>query len=141
MLRKLFLALPIFFIACKSDIPQQIPNVFVDEYIYLNNPSAYAINFIGGHIYYDAGYKGLVIYRRYNNNDGNDWVAYERACPDHYSRDCGLLNVVEDTFLECPCDGTRFLLFDGSVTEGESTYPLLQYQVDYLGDRIRITNR
>lgn len=141
MLRKLFFLAPLFFLGCEDTVPQQIPNVFVDEYVYLNNPSSQPINFIGGWIYNPGGYKGLVIYRRYNNNDGNDWVAYERACPEHYNRECGQMDVIEDTYLECTCDDTRFLLFDGSLIEGSSSYPVLTYRVDYLGDRLHITNR
>ncbi len=140
MLRKLFFLTPLFFLGCQNDIPQQIPNVFVDEFIYLNNPSSQPINFIGGWIYHPGGYKGLVVYRRYNNGDGNDWVAYERACPDHYARDCGTLNVDDDIYLKCPCDDTEYLLFDGTVTSGSSQYPILNYHVDFLGDRLHITN-
>lgn len=140
MSRKLFFILPFFFLACNDDLPQQIPNVFVNEYVYLSNPSSQPINFIGGSIYHQGGYRGLVIYRRYMNGDSNDWAAYEQACPDHYSRDCGLLEVDDDIYLKCPCDDTRFLMFDGTVTEGESTYPVLQYKVNWQGDKLHITN-
>lgn len=139
-MKKLFFLSFLFLAFCSNDLPQQIPNVSVNEYVYLNNPSSQAINFIGGHIYHLGGYKGLVIYRRYMNGDSNDWVAYERACPDHYARNCGLLNVEEDLYLTCGCDQTQYLMFDGSVTKGSSTYPLVQYRVDLQGDKLHISN-
>lgn len=143
MTRKLFFFLPIFSLllwGCNDDLPQQIPVVTVNEYIYLNNPTSYDLNFVGGWIYDDAGYNGLIIYRRYGNGDGNDWAVYERACPDHYSRDCGQLDVIENTFLQCGCDDDTWLMFDGSQASGTSTYQLVQYHVDFLGDRLHITN-
>ncbi|GGH67212.1 hypothetical protein GCM10011318_05960 [Phaeocystidibacter marisrubri] len=112
----------------------------MSEYVYLNNPSSQAINFIGGSIYHTGGYRGLVIYRRYMNGDSNDWVVYDRACPDHYSRDCGLLKVEEDIYLGCGCDDTQFLMFDGSLVKGSAEYPLLTYHVNWQGDKLHITN-
>lgn len=137
---KIFTGLLFLVLACRSDLPRQIPNVLVNEYVYLNNPSSQPINFIGGWIEHQGGYAGLVIYRRYGNGDSNDWVAYEQACPDHYAEDCGVLTVEEDLYLQCPCDDTQFLMFDGSVVEGNSTYPLVQYRIDLEGNVLHITN-
>ncbi len=91
-----------------------IPNVAISEFIYLSNPTNFDLQVQGGHVYRQAGYRGLIIYRRYVNGDDNDFVAYERACPIHYSEPCSTMKVVDDLTIVCECDAKEYSLFDGS---------------------------
>ena len=106
-----------------------IPNVAVNEFVYLNNPSSFNLQVQGGWVYNIGGYAGLVVYRRYFTQQYNDFMAYDRACPLHYAQSCGTLKVVDDIYLECPCDGHQFLLFDGQPLDGKS--PQLKYYNTY----------
>lgn len=109
------------FTACKDNNNiYDIPNVAVNQYIYLSNPSSFDLKVQGGSIYNPGGYKGLVIFRRYYNLDENDFVAYERACPTHYGKDCGSLLVEDHTYLTCECNDEKFLLFDGTPVDHPS---------------------
>lgn len=120
-------------LACSdSSVQTNVPNVAVDEYIYLNNASSYNLRFVGGWIYHSGGNKGLIIYRRYFNGDGNDFGAYDRTCPNHPYESCGKLTVSGD-YAKCGCDDQQFLLFDGTPLNGSTTYPLRAYDVTFDG--------
>ena len=90
-----------------------IPNVAINEFVYLNLPSSSNLLVPGGWIYNNGGYAGLIVYRRYFNQQYDDFASYDRACPLHYQQACGTLKVVDDIYLECPCTGHQYLLFDG----------------------------
>lgn len=117
-----------------------IPNVFVQEFIYLSNPSSFNLNTPGGWIYHQGGYSGLVIYRRTFNNAFDEFIAWDRACPLHFNDPCGTMSVVDNLYLECSCDKQRFLLFDGMPLDGKA--PQLKfYNTQFDGvNVIRVTN-
>jgi nitrite reductase/ring-hydroxylating ferredoxin subunit len=118
-----------------------VPYVFVNESVFVNSPSAYDLQFVGGtHVRADWGHGGLVIYRRTNFGDANDFGAYDLRCPNHVSMPCGAAIVVDGLYAECSCDNQRFLLFDGSATDGSTTWGLLPYQVQFDGVRLTVSN-
>ena len=118
-----------------------VPYVFVNESVFVNSPSAFDLQFVGGtHIRADWGHGGLVIYRRTNFGDANDFGAYDLRCPNHVSMPCGAATVVDGLYAECSCDNQRFLLFDGSATDGSTTWGLLPYQVQFDGVRLTVSN-
>lgn len=128
--------------SCKKQAQESlIPNVTVNELVYLSNPSSFNLQVQGGWIYNQGGYRGLVVYRRYFTQQYNDFIAYERACPEHFADDCGRMKIVDDIFLECPCTGHQYLLFDGQPMDG-SAYPIRFYntQFDAQSGIISITN-
>jgi len=134
--------LSLFLVAsgCKKNNNRDFPIVSFDEYIYLNNPSSLELLNIGGAISHSGGYRGLLIYRRFNNNDQNDFGAFDRACPAHYAQDCSVLEISDDrTFAECSCGGEKYLLFDGSPTADALT-SLMEYRCTFDGVVIRIRN-
>jgi nitrite reductase/ring-hydroxylating ferredoxin subunit len=51
------------------------------------------------------------------------------------------LELEDNLYAVCPCDGQRFLLFDGQPLDGNTTYPLLPYRISYDGNALRIRNR
>ena len=118
-----------------------VPYVFVNESVFVNSPSAFDFHFVRGtHIPPDWGPSGLVIYRRTNFGDANDFGAYDLRCPNHVSMPCGAATVVDGLYAECGCDNQRFLLFDGSATDGSTTWGLLPYQVQFDGVRLTVSN-
>lgn len=126
--------------ACEKNRQRDFPIVSFDQYIYLNNPSNIELQNPGGAIYFNGGYRGLLIFRRFSNNDVRDFGAYDRACPSHYAEDCSLLELSEDrVYAECPCHGEKYLLFDGSPAEN-ATISLMEYQCTFDGSVIRVRN-
>ena len=143
MVNKIYLWLGLAsIIACDGTSNRHtVPYVFVNESVFVNSPSAYDLQFVGGtHIRTDWGHGGLVICRRTNFGDANDFGAYDLRCPNHVSMPCGAATVVDGLYAECGCDNQRFLLFDGSATDGSTTWGLLPYQVQFDGVRLTVSN-
>ena len=116
-----------------------VPYIAVDESIYLNSPSAYDIQFVGGHMTLPTkGYSGIVIYRRSNYGDANDFAVYDMACPNHVNDPCGTLQV-DGLYGNCGCDDQQFLIYDGQALDGVTAWGLRPYRITYQGQSIRIT--
>ena len=123
--RQSYILTLIFLVVASSSCKKQtneslIPNIAVNEYVYLKNPSSFNLQAQGGWIYNNGGYAGLVVYRRYFAQQYNDFIAYDRACPLHFDQACGTLKVVDDIYLDCPCTGHQYLLFDSQPLDGNS---------------------
>jgi hypothetical protein len=125
-------------VGCKNHNQNSIPNVSVQELVYLNTPEGFNLQVQGGWIYHNGGYlgaNGLVVYRRYFNFQADDFVAYDRACPLDWQEGCGKLKVVTDIYLECECSGHKYLIFDGTPLDGNS--PILRtYNTQFDGQNI-----
>ena len=118
-----------------------VPNIPVNENLFLNTPSAYPLQFVGGSIFIpEWGYRGISVYRRTNYGDANDFGVYDLCCPNHVEENCGALELKDNLYAECPCDGQKFLLFDGQAMDGESSWGLFEYRVGYDGVSLHITN-
>lgn len=125
---------------CKKSSPRDFPIVAFDEVLFLNNPTSQPLLTVGGAVLHTGGFRGLIVYRRFNNNDGRDFAAYDRACPTHYQEDCSRLEFSDDNlFVECPCHGEKYLLFDGSPADG-AEISLMEYRTTSDGRVIRIRN-
>ena len=143
MWRFVFFLLPVgLFVCCDGNSTQHpVPYAPINETIYLNTPSAYDLQFVGGSVaHLDWGFRGVVIYRRTNYGDANDFGVYDLCCPNHVSETCGTLTLVDNLTAECPCDGQQFLLFDGQPLDGPTTWGLKPYQVGYDGVALYISN-
>lgn len=115
-----------FIVACSKNDDETIPNVPVNFTIYLTLPQYSSLNSIASHaIVNDYGYRGIVIYRR----SQDEFVAFDLACPKDPSNtmivDSSGINTVD---LSC---GSKFLLEDGSVLNGPATRPMKQYNTEY----------
>lgn len=142
-MRHLFILTLVFLMVasgCKKNQNSNFPVVNVDEYIYLNNPESFNLSAPGGWVYHQGGYKGLVVVRRFLNNDQNDFAVFDRGCPEHFDENCGTLEVSDDnTFLTCSCNGEKYLLFDGSPSEGASL-GMKQYGHTYNSGNVHVFN-
>lgn len=126
--------------SCKKKQDNYFPSVAFEQYVYLNNPSNFDLTAPGGYIYIDGGYAGLIVYRKTLSGSPDDFIAFDRGCPQHYAEDCGKLSVSSDgIFAECDCNQEKYLMFDGSPGEGASL-PLIQYRTKLNGDVLYIYN-
>ncbi len=113
--------------------PSKIPYVLVDEDINLKNLLYQDLEKDGGYIYFNAGYKGLIIY-----NNGGTFKAFERACTYDPASDCVPLEVDDSgLFIIHTCCGSNFD-FNGNPLGGPATFPLLQYSTYINGDYLLI---
>ena len=91
----------------------------------------------GGVVMVDnVGLRGIVV-----ANIGNNYMAWERACPSQALSTCSQMTLEDDhLFMLCPCNGVRYNLLNGQPQSGASTYPMLNYQVVKQGDALIISN-
>ena len=143
-LQKIFsyTALAIVLLACDGPSNRHpVPYVFLNETVFINSPSAFDLQFVGGtYLRSDWGHGGLVVYRRTNFGEANDFGAYDLRCPNHPSLPCGASTLKDGLYAECGCDGQQFLLFDGSATSGQATWGLLPYLVQFDGVSLQLSN-
>ena len=105
-----------------------VPYVYVDQYINISLPSYSSLNSIGGWVYITGGSKGIIIYRQ----SYDQFSAYDRHCTFNADNSCGKA-IVDSTnsYVECPCDSSRYQLFDGLVIQGPASYSLKNYQTSF----------
>lgn len=126
----------ISFSGCKKD-NEQIPDVYVDLYIYTTDPAFANLNAIGGYQYFSGGSKGILVYRK----SQNEFMAYDRHCPYKVS-DGNIVTVDANSGLlavDSKC-GSKFLITDGSVNQGPAVNPLKRYQTAFDGTVLHIYN-
>ena len=124
-------------ISCKKD-EEDVRTPGVDEYIDLNLPSYLELNVPGNYVYYPAGGRGIIIYRR----SASEFSAYERTCTFDPQLASGLVEVENGntTAADSVC-GSRYSIFDGSIVNGPATRPLSQYRTELLqGNILHIFN-
>jgi hypothetical protein len=132
----LFIAL-VGFISCERELPEEtIPPTLVSEDINITYVQNVNLTNIGGYIYYDAGYRGLIIY-----HEGNGvYQAFERACTYDPRSDCEAVEVDESgLFMKHTCCNSTFD-FHGNPTGGPATFRLIQYLVYVDGNYLKIRN-
>ncbi|MCK5824833.1 MAG: hypothetical protein KAG96_05440 [Ichthyobacteriaceae bacterium] len=132
MFKKLLFTLPLFILFSCYNEQSEIPDVYIDEYIYLANPENINLQSPNGWTYSTGGIKGLIIYRLNSNlNDpDNNFVAYDRSCPHISQNGCSVLNIEKDIIAKCECDESEFLLTTGEPLNG-AHIGLKKYKVYY----------
>jgi len=122
----------------KSSSSSQVPNVFVDITVYTTDPQFFKLNAIGGWVYITGGVRGIILYHQ----SPDVYMAYDRNCT--YNPSDAKANLVVDgsniSAVDSSC-GSKFLLYDGSVTKGPAAFPLKAYQTTVNGSAIHIFNQ
>lgn len=132
----------------KNQGPPNLPDFRINVAIDPNSTIYQQLNVVGGWMYlgYSEGIdppsRGVIVYRWTNDM----FVAFERMPPYEPDLCCeqGVCThlIVENhyPFVYDSCTDTKFLIIDGSVAEGPSPWPLIQYQTTYDGNLLYIYN-
>ena len=132
-MKKVLIALFVILLVSCSKSQDQVPNVAVDFYIYLNEPAYVALNVPGNFVYVTGGYKGIIVYRE----NFDLFRAYDRTCTFDPYVTASIVTVDTSGLglsdLHC---GSKFNILDGSVVRSPATRPLKQYVADYDGANI-----
>lgn len=112
--------------SCREKEGDYIPNVYVNFEINVESTQYIELNPIGGWVYLNGGYKGILIYRRAMD----EFLAFERACPFDPFNDCRIQVEASPIAIDSCCM-TRYLMFDGSAIEGPGKMPLKQYRTSF----------
>ena len=125
---------------CNREQQVPIPYIYVNYTVYLNNPSNSHLRVPGSYLRINGqGNHGIFLYRK-TLGETDDFIAFDRTCSYEPLGSC-IVDVDEtDFYLECPCCGSKFSVFDGFPTEGPAKWPLKQYQTNYNGSNLRIYN-
>ena len=129
----------VLFSSCKKDDPtvqSGIPFVPVEEMINLNNPAYFDLGVPGGWIYYPAGSRGLIIYRK--NQD--TFIAMDRHCPYRPQDGCSVDVDNSAVFSEDDCCGSQFGISDAAILQGPAVENLRIYNTTYDGTFLRVFN-
>lgn len=136
---KTFIVFVLLFSGCsKEEMPHtDVPLVPVEFTINLTLQEYIPLLTIGGYVYDERGYKGIIIYRESNDR----YVAIERACA-YRPRSAGEIVKVDDSgfFLIDESCGSTFD-FQGNPTGAPADQPLLIYNTFLNGDFLTISNR
>ena len=125
----------ISFLGCKKD-KNEIPDVYVDIYVYVTDPAFSPLNAISGHQYFTGGSQGVIVFRK----SQNEFMAYDRHCS---------FNVPEGNAVTVDASGllmtdskcsSKFLTTDGSPNQGPAVNPLKRYQTAFDGTVLHIYN-
>lgn len=111
--------------SCRNDTPE-LPDILIDEVVYLDNPSNLKLQSPGGWAYIPGGIRGIIVYRVTDTK----FKAYERSCPHLSPNDCTYLDVENDIKVICRCDKTEFLLVTGEPLNG-APVGLKEYRTYY----------
>jgi hypothetical protein len=129
--------------SCKKKQPTQpaqnnpVPSVLVDITIYPNDPLNFVLQGIGGWKYISGGINGIIVYRK----SQEEFVAVERTSSYFPNDPNAKVKVQADNF-SCrdTISGSKWRIFDGTVTNGPATWPLRLYGTTYDGNVLRIKN-
>ncbi len=127
----------IFFIKCDKN-QSNIPDVPVNFTINLDDPEYIDLAAVGNHVFMkNAGVNGIIIYR----SSIEEFHAYDRTCTYNPDDNCAVTNDENSPILvKCPCCGSKFSLYDGSVTGGPATRPLKEYKTSFDGTFLHVWN-
>ncbi len=114
-----------------------IPYIRVDLLLYLSDPQFNPLNAVGGWVYVGGGSKGLIVYRKSND----EFTALDRHCTYQPENACSRVEVDPSHIMaKDSCCGSTFLITDGSVTGPPASLPLKFYQTSFDGSSVRIFN-
>jgi nitrite reductase/ring-hydroxylating ferredoxin subunit len=125
------------FPSCKKDQQTvEIPYFPVNFSIVLANPQFNRLNAPGGYVYVTGGSKGIIIYRA----GAEQFIALDRHCPYRVDENCRVMVNATQVVAADSCCGSEFVLTDGSVIKGPSTFSLQRYQTEFDGSVLRVYN-
>ena len=115
----------------------EIPYVIVNFFITPNSTQFIELNHIGGSVTVTGGYKGIIIYRKTEN----EFMAFERACAYDPTADSSQVRIeVSGITCNCPKCKSKYILLDGSPFQGPSQWALKQYRTNYDGTYLYVSN-
>jgi hypothetical protein len=124
-------------LSCRKGNNYGVPLVRVNETIFVSNPAYINLSAVGGWIYYPAGSRGLIVYRS-GNDEFNVYDRHTTYQPEEY---CDPVYVDSSTLIiKDHCSDSEWIIVDGSVVTGPTSFPLKQYQTSFDGSALHVFN-
>jgi hypothetical protein len=121
--------------ACKRN-DDQIPNIAIDIYLNVNEPSNFNLLVVGGSDMYTGGSNGLIVYR----NSLSEFTAWDRHAPYNIEDYCQVELLEDGIIVEDPCSGSQWVIVDGSLVQGPALQSLQGYNTSFVDPIIHIWN-
>ncbi|MDY7396399.1 hypothetical protein UMM65_14200 [Aureibaculum sp. 2210JD6-5] len=118
-----------------DDNNPNLPNVAVNQTVYLNNPSNNNLLFVNGYVEISGGIKGIVVY----HGASDIYYAYDLACPNSPPSECSKMTV-DGLNMICSCDDYKYALSLGGAPQNGGKYAAKSYKVVNNGQSLLITN-
>ena len=120
--------------SCKKQDEEEIPYAPVSIVLYTNDPLLNKVATPGTWTYISGGVKGILLYRK----SMGEFIAYERNSPYQPSKGCAVEVDNSNILVEDKCSGSKFLITDGSVSNGPATKGLKLYNTSFDGTVLNI---
>ncbi|WKK66316.1 hypothetical protein [Lutimonas zeaxanthinifaciens] len=130
----------VLFYSCdneNNEFEDLLPDIPVNQTIFLNNPEFIDLQVVGGWAYSQGGISGIIVY----HYGINTFVAWERSAPHLSPKPCSTMTVKSGIIMKCACDDSEFSILDGApMTEGVN-FSARRYRVITTGpNTLQITN-
>jgi hypothetical protein len=124
-----------FALSCK-DRMAQVPDVPVDIVININQPAFFDLTVPTGWVYLTGGSRGIILYRV----NQEEFIAMERHSPYQPENACSAVVNEDGVVISDPCSASTWLILDGSIVTGPTSFPLITYDVSFNDPYVYITN-
>ena len=134
--REIIIVICLSIVSCGNDY--NFPNRNVNLTIPVTMPQYNNVyNNLWGYEYLDGGLGGIIIVQGIDQ-----FIAYDRACTFEANADCILTGESNNNpIIQCTnCCNSKFIITDGSVTEGPANQALKKYHTYFDGEILYITN-
>lgn len=121
--------------ACR-DREALIPVVDVNINININEPQFFDLSVPTGYAYVVGGSRGIIVYR----SGQNEFVALERHSPHNAEENCQVFVKEDGLIIEDPCSGSQWLITDGSIVNGPTSFALRLYNTTFSDPILSIYN-
>ena len=121
--------------ACR-DREAMIPVVDVNLNININEPQFFDLSIPTGYAYVIGGSRGIIVYR----SGQNEFVALERHSPHNVEDNCQVFVKEDGVIIEDPCSGSQWLITDGSIVNGPTSFALRLYNTSFSDPILSIYN-
>ena len=135
--KKITLIIFLYIIGCGSDY--NFPETNVNIILPITMPEYNNVyNNLWGYEYLNGGLGGIIIVKGMDD----DFIAYDRACTHEATGECSISGGnINDPILTCNnCCNSKFIIIDGSVTEGPANQALKKYHTYFDGEMLYISN-
>jgi hypothetical protein len=132
----ILLALVLIASGCRDRNTNRVPDVPVNIAINIYQPDFFNLTVPSGWVYITGGSRGIIVFRKSNN----EFVALERHSPYQPEDNCAVVVDGDNVLVSDPCSDSQWLISDGTIVQGPTTFALETYQASFQDPILYITN-
>ena len=122
--------------SCRDRNMTRVPDVPVNIALNVNQPDFFNLSVPSGWVYITGGSRGIIVYRK----SLTEFIALERHSPYEPENSCAVIVNADNVIVSDPCSDSQWLIMDGSIIKGPTSFPLKTYQTSYADPMLYINN-